>query len=210
MSHRFGKHSLSPVLSKRFYLPILCKIQAPVCFSAEKERLIIAFTWHLSNNNCNFGKLFKFCLYFCRIKEAEDTFASREKDYQAQLEEFKQFEQKAKNKIREMENLLEQTTFDRENYKAQLSGNDGRISALESQIARIEAAKNDSEFKLSSLYSILRRSLGLRSQSRPPTPNEGSPKKNRRSFRGRSRSSSGKQNLDFTCMTLLLCRVEYL
>ena len=153
----------------------------------------------------------RFLLYFVyRIKEAEDTFASREKDYQAQLEEFKHFEQKAKNKIGEMENLLEQTTFDRENYKAQLSGNDGRISALESQIARIEAAKNDSEFKLSSLYSILRRSLGLRSQSRPPTPNEGSPKKNRRSFRGRSRSSSGKQSWHFTCMTLFLCKVEYL
>ena len=107
-----------------------------------------------------------------------------------------------------MENLLEQTTFDRENYKAQLSGNDGRISALESQIARIEASKNDSEFKLSSLYSILRRSLGLRSHSRPPTPNEGSPKKNRRSFRGRSRSSSGKPSLNFTCMALLATLVQ--
>lgn len=147
-------------------------------------------------------------IFLYRIKEAEDTFSSREKDYQAQLEEFKQFEQKAKTKIREMENLLEQTTFDRENYRAQLSGNDGRISALESQIARIEAAKNDSEFKLSSLYSILRRSLGLRSQSRPPTPNEGSPKKNRRSFRARSRSSSGKQSSDLICTTVLLCRVQ--
>ena len=99
-----------------------------------------------------------------------------------------------------MENLLEQTTFDRENYKAQLSGNDGRISALESQLGRVEAAKNDSEFKLSSLYSILRRSLGLRAQSRPASPDEGSPKKNRRSFRGRSRSGSGKHNLDFMYM----------
>lgn len=151
-------------------------------------------------------------MYFYRIKEAEDTFASREKDYQAQLEEFKQFEQKAKNKIGEMENLLEQTTFDRENYKAQLSGNDGRISALESQIARVEAAKNDSEFKLSSLYSILRRSLGLRSQSRPPTPNEGSPKKNRRSFRERSRSSSGKHSsIGFDVHDRAYsCRIEYL
>lgn len=132
---------------------------------------------------------------FERIREAEDTFASREKDYQARLEEYKEFEQKAKNKMREMESLLEQTTFDRENYKAQLSGNDGRISALESQIARLEAMKNDSEFKLSSLYSILRRSLGLRSQSQPPTPDEGSPKKNRRSFPGRTRSNSGLTSL---------------
>ena len=136
--------------------------------------------------------LFSFRFHFERIKETEDTFASQEKDYQAQLEEYKEFEQKAKNKIREMENLLEQTTFDRENYKAQLSGNDGRISALESQIARMEAMKNDCEFKLSSLYSILRRSLGLRSHSHPPpSPDEGSPKKNKRPYRGRTRSNSG-------------------
>ena len=90
-----------------------------------------------------------------------------------------------------MENRLEQTTFDRENYKAQLSGNDGRISALESQLARVEAMKNDTEFKLSSLYSILRRSLGLRSGSQSSFSEEDSPKKNRRSFRGRSRSNSG-------------------
>ena len=94
--------------------------------------------------------------------------------------------------MREMENLLEQTTFDRENYKAQLSGNDGRISALESQISRIEASKNDCEFKLSSLYSILRRSLGLRSHSQPPTPDEDSPKRNKRSYQGRARSNSGE------------------
>ena len=136
-----------------------------------------------------------FCFY--RLKEAEYTFASREKDYQAHLEEYKQFEQKAKTKIREMENLLEQTTFDRENYKAQLSGNDGRISALESQIARMEAMKNDSEFKLSGLYSILRRSLGLRSHSQSSTPDEGSPTKNRRSLLGRTRSNSGETS--FKC-----------
>ena len=104
---------------------------------------------------------------------------------------YKEFEQKAKDKIRDMENRLEQTTFDRENYKAQLSGNDGRISALESQLARVEAMKNDTEFKLSSLYSILRRSLGLRSGSQSSFSEEESPKKNRRSFRGRSRSNSG-------------------
>lgn len=141
--------------------------------------------------NLNF-KIYSLCWCFLRIKEAEDSFASREKDYQTQLEEYKQFEQKAKNKIREMENLLEQTTFDRENYKAQLSGNDGRISALESQIARVEAIKNDCEFKLSSLYSILRRSLGLRSQSQTQTSAEDSPKKSTRSYgRGRMGSNSG-------------------
>ena len=94
--------------------------------------------------NLNF-KIVSLCWCILRIKEAEDSLLAGRKTIKPQLEEYKQFEQKAKNKIREMENLLEQTTFDRENYKAQLSGNDGRISALESQIARVEAIKNDCE-----------------------------------------------------------------
>lgn len=108
-----------------------------------------------------------------------------------------------------MENLLEQTTFDRENYKAQLSGNDGRISALESQLSRVEASKNELEFKLSSLYSILRRSLGLRSQSRPTSPTEGSPKKNQRSYRGRPRSGSGMSSLKLKQVVFFLFRLRY-
>lgn len=136
--------------------------------------------------------------YLERIKEVEDTFASRENDYEAQIEEYRQFELKARNSMREKDNLLEQTTYDRENYKAQLSGNDGRISALESQISRIEAAKNDCEFKLSSLYSVLRRSLGLRSQSQSSTSSdEDSPKRNKSSYRERARSDSGKTHLTF-------------
>lgn len=111
--------------------------------------------------------------------------------------------------MREMENLLEQTTFDRENYKAQLSGNDGRISALESQLSRIEASKNELEFKLSSLYSILRRSLGLRSQSRPTSPTEGSPKKNQRSYRGRPRSGSGMSSLKLKQVVFFSFRLRY-
>ena len=143
---------------------------------------------------------YNYAIFYCleRIKEAEDTFASREKDYEAQIEEYRQFEQKARNRMREKENLLEQTTYERENYKAQLSGNDGRISALESQISRIEAAKNDCEFKLSSLYSVLRRSLGLRSQSQSSTSSdEDSPKRNKSSYRELTRSDSGKTHPTF-------------
>ena len=143
---------------------------------------------------------YNYAIFYCleRIKEVEDTFASRETDYEAQIEEYRQFELKARNSMREKDNLLEQTTYDRENYKAQLSGNDGRISALESQISRIEAAKNDCEFKLSSLYSVLRRSLGLRSQSQSSTSSdEDSPKRNKSSYRERARSDSGKKHPAF-------------
>ena len=92
-----------------------------------------------------------------------------------------------------MEDLLEKTTFDKENYKAQLSGNDGRISALEQQLARVETSKNDSEHKLVSLYSILRRGLGIRAS---PSNAETSPKKARTTYRqARQRSNTGSDSI---------------
>lgn len=127
---------------------------------------------------------------FLRTKELEDKFASKEKDYQFQIKGLKEFEEKAKAKIGEMKELLERTTFDKENYKAQLSGSDGRISALEQQLARVEATKNDSEHKLVSLYSILRRGLGIRSNS-STSNGEKSSKKIRMSYRQR-KSNAGR------------------
>ena len=146
------------------------------------------------------------------MKELQDSFASHEKDYQAQIDELKQFEEKAKKRMSEQSEQLEKTTFDRENYKAQLSGNDGRIDAMEVQIAKLEGAKNDAEYKLTSLYSILRRMLGLRPRSRPATPNDGSPKKNRMTFRNRRRSNSGMHEAirDYIPLTTLDRSVKFL
>ena len=46
--------------------------------------------------------------------------------------------------------------------KLKLSGAEGRISGLESQLTRIENMKHEVEFKLTSLHSALRRTLGIR------------------------------------------------
>ena len=46
--------------------------------------------------------------------------------------------------------------------KLKLSGADGRISGLEAQLTRTENQKHEVEFKLSSLHSALRRTLGIR------------------------------------------------
>ena len=60
----------------------------------------------------------------------------------------------------------------------------GRVNALEAQLARIEGAKRDVEFKLSSIHSSLRRTLGFRQEmprmasplrARSPSPRRGRP-----------------------------------
>ena len=130
------------------------------------------------------------------MKEQEDSFASREKNYEAQIDELTQSEEKFKKKASDLTEQLEKATFDRENYKAQLSGNDGRMEAMETQLVRLENAKNDAEFRLTGVYSVLRRMLGVRSRSRSPTPSDGSPTKPRMTFRNRRRSNSGKNQVE--------------
>ena len=49
--------------------------------------------------------------------------------------------------------------------KLKLSGAEGRISGLEGQLTRLESMKHEVEFKLTSLHSALRRTLGIRASS---------------------------------------------
>lgn len=46
-----------------------------------------------------------------------------------------------------------------------LNGSEGRVEALESQLARLEGMKRDLEYKLASIHSSLRRSLGFRQEN---------------------------------------------
>lgn len=46
--------------------------------------------------------------------------------------------------------------------KLKLSGAEGRIAGMEAQLTRTENLKHEVEFKLTSLHSALRRTLGIR------------------------------------------------
>ena len=48
--------------------------------------------------------------------------------------------------------------------KLTLNGAEGRIEALESQLARTEGVKRDLEYKLASIHSSLRRSIGFKQE----------------------------------------------
>jgi hypothetical protein len=78
------------------------------------------------------------------------------------LEESKRIERKAQDERRNVELTLENVNNALSETRIQLSGAEGRISALEAQLARIEGAKKDAEFKLGSIVSSLRRTIGFR------------------------------------------------
>lgn len=46
-----------------------------------------------------------------------------------------------------------------------LNGSEGRVEALENQLARLEGVRRDLEYKLASIHSSLRRSIGFRQES---------------------------------------------
>ena len=86
----------------------------------------------------------------------------KEKEFQTNIEAIRKAEQKATEKVHNLENILENTNQDLSEQKLKYSGAEGRIAGLEAQLARTEAAKNDVEVKLANLHSTLRRTLGIR------------------------------------------------
>lgn len=48
--------------------------------------------------------------------------------------------------------------------KLALNGSEGRVEALENQLARTEGTKRDMEYKLASIHSSLRRSIGFKQE----------------------------------------------
>lgn len=97
---------------------------------------------------------------------------------------------------------MENANQDNSDLKLKLSGSEGRITGLEAQLARMEGSKNDLEFKLASLHSTLRRTLGIKPpgemSGRTPSPSRArSPSPRRRMF-GRSRSRSPEKTMEET------------
>ena len=97
-----------------------------------------------------------------RLAELGEELRGKEKEYQTNIEVLRRAEQKATDKVHNLENLLENTNQDLSDQKLKYSGAEGRIVGLEAQLARMEGAKNDVEMKLANLHSTLRRTLGIR------------------------------------------------
>lgn len=94
-----------------------------------------------------------------------------------------------------MEISLENANAELADLKLKLSGAEGRVNALEAQLARTEGYRRDVEFKLSSIVSSLRRTVGLRERM----PRSASPLRSRSPSPRRSRPTSPTKGSVFVC-----------
>ena len=100
-----------------------------------------------------------------KYAELEDEIRQREKEFRATVDDSKRTERKATEERRNVELALEGANNALSELRIQLSGADGRISGLEAHVARVEGARKDAEFKLSSIVSSLRRTIGFKPSS---------------------------------------------
>ena len=84
---------------------------------------------------------------------------------------------------RNLEIQLENVMAECAELKLNLSGAEGRVNALETHLAHVEGAKKETEFKLASIHSTLRRTIGFRQEM----PRSASPL-------GRARSKSPRRS----------------
>ena len=101
-----------------------------------------------------------------KMAELEDESRLKEKQYQMALDESRHGEKRLDELRRQLESSLEGANADLGDLRLKVSAAEGRVKALECQLARVEETKQDVEFKLGSIVSSLRRSIGF-SQSMP-------------------------------------------
>ena len=131
-----------------------------------------------------------------KMGEVIEESRMKEKDYQMALEDSRRIERKMEDQRRNLEIQLENTGAENEELKLRLSGAEGRVNALEATLARLEGAKRDIEFKLSSIVSSLRRTIGFRQEM----PRARSPVRSRSNSPRRSRPNSpakGKLDMEY-------------
>lgn len=96
-----------------------------------------------------------------RLAEIENELRLKEKSYQLSLDESRRNERKLDEHCRQREVTLERANADLHELRLKLGASEGRVSALEGQLVKVDGAKQDTEFKLSSIVSCLRRSIGF-------------------------------------------------
>ncbi len=97
-----------------------------------------------------------------KFNELQEEIRAREKEVKLIVDESRRSERKANEERRNVELALEGANNSLSELRIQLSGAEGRISALEAQLTRSEGARKDAEFKLSSVVSSLRRTIGFK------------------------------------------------
>lgn len=93
--------------------------------------------------------------------QLEEQWHAREQDLLVHLEDSRAREKRLEDQKHNLEICLVDATQQIQELKAKLGGAEGRIRALDTQLAQLEIVKREVEQKLSSVVSTLRRIAGI-------------------------------------------------
>ncbi|KAL9897900.1 ciliary rootlet coiled-coil, rootletin isoform 1-T1 [Glossina fuscipes fuscipes] len=97
----------------------------------------------------------------CHANQEEHRFHNREQELVARIEEARSREKRLEDQKHNLEVCLADATQQIQELKARLGGAEGRIRALDEQLACAELHKRDAEHKLHSVIHTLRRIAGI-------------------------------------------------
>ncbi|KAM7361554.1 ciliary rootlet coiled-coil, rootletin isoform 2-T5 [Cochliomyia hominivorax] len=97
----------------------------------------------------------------CHSNQEEHRFHNREQELVARIEEARGREKRLEDQKHNLEVCLADATQQIQELKARLGGAEGRIRALDEQLACVELHKRETEHKLSSVVHTLRRIAGI-------------------------------------------------
>ncbi|ALC47431.1 Rootletin [Drosophila busckii] len=97
----------------------------------------------------------------CHNNQEEHRYHAREQELATRMEEARGKEKRLEDQKHNLEVCLADATQQIQELKARLGGAEGRIRALDEQLACVELHKRDSEHKLSSVVHTLRRIAGI-------------------------------------------------
>ncbi|XP_077007860.1 ciliary rootlet coiled-coil protein 2 [Tamandua tetradactyla] len=113
-----------------------------------------------------------------KLAEVEAGAKAQQKQLEERLRESRGAEQSLRDELHSTTRELQRARSTADSLQARLDGACSRTHSLEKELAQAEGAQRDTEAQLGRLCSVLRRSLGLHSQSPPASPKRpGSPTK---------------------------------
>ena len=95
------------------------------------------------------------------LSSMEDDHRVKERNFRATLEEAAQTEYQLSDDRRRLEQSLDEAGTQLIETRLQLSVSEGRVSALECQLAQVDSCRVETDTKLASVVSSLRRFVGL-------------------------------------------------
>ena len=92
---------------------------------------------------------------------------SKEDQRQRELAESRQMESEMERHCRQLETTIDAANADTADLRAKVSSAEGSVVALESRLAQVDEERQELEFKLSSVVSSIRRTVGIGGNTLP-------------------------------------------